>query len=214
MSKQLTTLNATVTTASVELNTLTISGRQVTLAVFRQLREEPLIAQDGTLNGVPWGTVNYHPDKCTDGKEHLHVVWQRGAELRRASVQPPAGTFHEHPLAGWYVHVRVLAGLTCDERDPDVRAFARQTQMESARAWVRVAGLRFHSTVSNACASAYELGLHRDRAMDEMRAQLAGAPADLDVSAEALRARLESVATAYTESWRALDQLPQLFIAV
>ncbi|MFC8724310.1 hypothetical protein [Streptomyces bacillaris] len=88
MTKQLTTQNATITTAAVEVKTLTISGKQVTLAVFRQLQEEPLIAEDGTLNGEPWGTVNYHPDKwCTeDRRPHWHVVWQRGTELRRARV--------------------------------------------------------------------------------------------------------------------------------
>lgn len=85
MPKQLTVHNATITTAAVEVKTLTISGKQVTLAVFRQLREEPLIAVDGTLNGVPWGYVNYHPDKC-DNDRHWHVVWQRGNELLRSRV--------------------------------------------------------------------------------------------------------------------------------
>jgi hypothetical protein len=85
--KQLTTQNATITTAAVEVKTLTISGKQVTLAVFRQLKEEPLIADDGTLNGVPWGTVNYHPDKCGDQeRRHWHIVWQQGQELRRSRV--------------------------------------------------------------------------------------------------------------------------------
>jgi len=94
MPKQLTTQNATITTATVEVKTLTISGKQVTLALFRQLREEPLIAHDGTLNGVPWGTVNYHPDKCS-GDNHWHIVWQRGSELLRSSVgrEAPRGTF-------------------------------------------------------------------------------------------------------------------------
>jgi hypothetical protein len=87
MPKQLTTHNAQITTASVEVKTLTISGKQVTLAVFRQLREEPLIAKDGTLNGVPWGTVNYHPDKCgSDHRDHWHVVWQRGNDLLRSRI--------------------------------------------------------------------------------------------------------------------------------
>lgn len=87
MTKQLTTQNATITTAAVELQTLTISGKQVTLAVFRQLREELLVADDGTLNGVPWGIVNYHPEKCTDSQfPHWHVVWQHGTELRRARI--------------------------------------------------------------------------------------------------------------------------------
>lgn len=88
MPKQLSTQNATITTASVEVKTLTISGKQVTLAVFRQLREEPLIAEDGTLNGVPWGVVNYHPDKCGDSlPKHRHIVWQCGDELLRCRVE-------------------------------------------------------------------------------------------------------------------------------
>ncbi|MEU0786994.1 hypothetical protein ABZ341_36210 [Streptomyces sp. NPDC006173] len=88
--KQLTTQNATITTASVEVKTLTISGKQVTLAVFRQLKEESLIATDGTLNGEPWGTVNYHPDKCGSDRSHWHVVWQAGGELRRSHVEKTA----------------------------------------------------------------------------------------------------------------------------
>jgi hypothetical protein len=85
----LTAQTAQITTATVEIQTLTISRKQVTLAVFRQLPEEPLIADDGTLNGVPWGTVNYHPDKCADRRSHRHVVWQRGATLLRSLVFDP-----------------------------------------------------------------------------------------------------------------------------
>lgn len=86
MTKRLTVQNASITTAAVEVKTLTISGKQVTLAVFRQLREEPLIADDGTLNGQPWGYVNYHPDKCGDDSPHWHVVWQQGDELLRSAI--------------------------------------------------------------------------------------------------------------------------------
>jgi hypothetical protein len=112
---QLTVHNAQVSTATVEIRTLTIDGKQVTLAVFRQLPDEPLIAEDGTLRGVPWGRVNYHPDKVpgTDGwghlprpvpctsedsvyGEHIHVVWQKGAELRRAIVGLPASHRPNH----------------------------------------------------------------------------------------------------------------------
>lgn len=108
MTRQLTTQNATITTAAVEVKTLTISGKQVTLAVFRQLKEEPLIAPDGTLNGEPWGVVNYHPDKCGDDPEHMHVVWQKGPDLRRSYVTTtpdfdyltPSGNFL--PDRHWY----------------------------------------------------------------------------------------------------------------
>jgi hypothetical protein len=94
MPTQLTTETATITTATIQIQTLTIGRKQVTLAVFRQLREEPLIAEDGTLNGVPWGIVNYHPERCAS-PAHWHVVWQQGNELLRARVdhQGPAGKF-------------------------------------------------------------------------------------------------------------------------
>lgn len=86
MSPPLNVQNAQVSTAKVEIKTLTISGKQVTLAVFRQLIEEQLIAENGRLKGVAWGTVNYHPDKCHDDDPHWHVVWQLGNELRRSKV--------------------------------------------------------------------------------------------------------------------------------
>jgi hypothetical protein len=75
---------ATVSTASIEVKTLTIKGRQVTQAVFRQLQEESLFDYE-TMEplGAPWGWVNYHPDKCGDAPEHLHVVWQLDDQLRR-----------------------------------------------------------------------------------------------------------------------------------
>lgn len=103
MPKQLTTQNASITTVAVEVKALTISGKQVTLSVFRQLQEEPVISSDGTLNGVPWGYVNYHPDKCADDYPHLHVVWQQGEDLRRSrvSLKPDfdPGTTRRSPLA-------------------------------------------------------------------------------------------------------------------
>ncbi|QXV63549.1 hypothetical protein [Amycolatopsis sp. TNS106] len=83
----LTVQNAAIATASVEIKTLTVSGKQVTLAVFRQLLEQPLVLDDGTLAGQPWGVVNYHPDKCGNAAEHWHIVWQDGSDLRRSLVQ-------------------------------------------------------------------------------------------------------------------------------
>src|SRR5262245_60545334 len=87
-SRRITTREATVKTATVEVKVLSISGRQVTLAVFRQLIEEPLInPTTAELYGSPWGTVNYHWSSCgVLTGEHLHVVWQKGQELRRAEV--------------------------------------------------------------------------------------------------------------------------------
>lgn len=119
MIKKLTAENAVIKTASVEVKTLTISGKQVTLAVFRQLKDEdvidPITCQ---LLGMPWGTVNYHPDKCGDGAEHIHVIWQKGTELRRATIykrhpEKQAARLDNHIstirhdlnvlLAGWHI---------------------------------------------------------------------------------------------------------------
>lgn len=87
----------------VELTTLTVQGRRLTRVLFNQLREEPLIGENGTLSGTPWGYVNEHAKKgdCglfrgydTAGRYsatnrdpgHRHVVWQRGDELLRDLV--------------------------------------------------------------------------------------------------------------------------------
>ncbi|PWT89279.1 MAG: hypothetical protein C5B54_09190 [Acidobacteria bacterium] len=86
MRKIINLRDAQVSTATIEIKTLTVSNKQVTLAVFRQLIEQDLIAEGGNLNGVPWGLVNYHPDKCGEYNAHLHVVWQTGRDLRRSLV--------------------------------------------------------------------------------------------------------------------------------
>src|ERR687892_472382 len=86
--RRITTHEATVKTVAVEIKTLTVSGKQVTLAVFRQLQEETLIDYlTAELRGVPWGTVNYHPNRCDMDSDHLHIVWQKGDELRRSTVR-------------------------------------------------------------------------------------------------------------------------------
>jgi hypothetical protein len=88
--RRITTHEATVKTAAVEVKTLTISGKQVTLAVFRQLKEEALIdPQTLEYRGIPWGLVNYFWGECTIPGErgHLHVVWQKGEDLRRCCVE-------------------------------------------------------------------------------------------------------------------------------
>ena len=122
MTRTLTVHNAEITTATVEVKTLTISGKQVTLAVFRQLPRR--FPPDGS--GVLWGRVNYHPDKCEPGSYdrerqrvrpyHCHFVWQSGNELFRGVCEKPgpepqiAGidgsqetvdAWHAHRLALW-----------------------------------------------------------------------------------------------------------------
>ena len=56
--------DAKVSTAQVEVKTLAIKGKQVTLAVFRQIDVGDIMSLDienfrYTLRGFPWGRVNY-----------------------------------------------------------------------------------------------------------------------------------------------------------
>jgi hypothetical protein len=139
----LTVQNAEIKTATVEVRTLTISGKQVTLAVFRQLVNEDLIDGAGQFRGLPWGTVNYHPDKCDRAVRHVHVVWQLGTDLRRSRVNRPnwhGETFfdesnfvqasfclngHRLPewaerkrVDGWYEVLYDFDGMRCDTSEP------------------------------------------------------------------------------------------------
>jgi hypothetical protein len=76
---------ATIKTAQITIKTLTVSGRQVTLALFRQLQDEDLISGvTGEIRGACWGRINYFPAGCQ--QDHLHAVWQTGDELRRSCV--------------------------------------------------------------------------------------------------------------------------------
>ena len=87
--------NVQVSTAKVEIQRLSLGDKEITIAVFRQFIEEPLVAADGSLNGIPWGIVNYHPDKCSNDPRHWHIVWQKGDELRRSQVTV---TYEPEPL--------------------------------------------------------------------------------------------------------------------
>src|SRR5262245_11222553 len=119
--RRITTHEATVKTAAVEVKSLTISGKQVTLAVFRQLLNEDLIDErTGDLSGVPECTVNYFWGDCHEGA-HLHVVWQKGTELRRSCVPPtPESAYWTHTIAALqqqYLHVRLSTGWRPTRRE-------------------------------------------------------------------------------------------------
>lgn len=112
MNRRLTVHNVEIQTATVEVRTLTISGKQVTLAVFRQLIEERLVSWEGEFIGQPWGVVNYHPDKtCERFTGHVHVVWQAGEELRRDTCRPPTHLpFDLEPESNMWLDAALLAG--------------------------------------------------------------------------------------------------------
>jgi hypothetical protein len=86
--KTITVQQATVRTAAVEIRTLSVGGKQVTMGLFRQLLREDLIdPHTCQFRGAPWGLVNYFWGDCHP-ESHLHIVWQLGNELRRSCVWP------------------------------------------------------------------------------------------------------------------------------
>lgn len=96
MPPTLTAENATVTTASVTIKTLTIGGKQVTLAVFRQLIEEHIVDWEHLkFKGHGWGHVRYLVEGASDTV--IHLVWQKGTELRRCRVLSEIPLYFPHP---------------------------------------------------------------------------------------------------------------------
>ncbi|MEV7519408.1 hypothetical protein [Streptomyces sp. NPDC091371] len=222
---QLTPQNATITTASIQVQALTIGKKQVTLAVFRQLQETPLIKDDGSLLGEPWGIVNYHPDKCADAPEHLHVVWQYGGELRRSAVKMPAVGWHAHPAADFYVQARIIYG-TAHRRyaEPEAGDSLRLGEMipggwrTFAKGRFRHDGMNFEGRVPDRIRK--EWNSYDSTISDENRqifeTLLTGLRISPDEPVDQITAKL--LAMLPTEQYRAtvieLMQLPQLFIAV
>lgn len=206
MTKILTTQNAQITTAAVEVKTLTISGKQVTLSVFRQLREERLMNPDASLNGAPWGYVNYHPDKCGTEKTHLHVVWQNGADLYRSRVDKP--DWHsEHYHSEWSDDLIQGAYCANEHRLP---AWAREAQSWDSgyKRWDQV--VRF--TIDGISCETMERPTAHWREGEKCVSTAAqaedreGFMRELAEEAEK-RGRL-------TAQWKLLADLPHLFIAV
>lgn len=91
--------NAQIKTASVEIKTITINGKQLTLSVFRQILHEDIFdAETITLKGTPWGLVNYFwKEEYCDHK--IHLIWQSGRELRRSILLKVAELEHTTCIA-------------------------------------------------------------------------------------------------------------------
>lgn len=207
MTKALTVHNAEIATATVEIKTLTMSGRQVTQAVFRQLIEKPLVSHDGTFNGLPWGVVNYHPPHCGGWGTHLHVVWQEGHDLRR-SVEGPSddGDFYDHELDTY-----LLAHCTVAEQ----RGFGAKAP-PVLPAWAKSKGTSYghgHRPEVSFVIDGLPVVANHPRFCDQSDIEEAKRNVDeayvrSEVKQEANRRARRA------ERWAEIQALPQLFIAV
>ncbi|MEV5611494.1 hypothetical protein [Streptomyces sp. NPDC052225] len=213
MTSQPSATNTEVVTAAVQIKTLTVSGKSMTQNIFRQLIKQPVINTAGGINGTPWGTINYHPDRCDDLGEHLHIVWQLGTELRRATAFPPMHAYHQHPLASEYIMARIAEGEI--RQDGKGMTAYRDPQEHQISAQAPLRGTMFSGVVSQPFYDAWNSTAHPStdykknqlRKLEEQYAKDYGSP--LRPSAEL--AELLPV-TEYQQSWRTLQQLPQLFI--
>lgn len=87
---------------TIEVKVMKIGNKQVTLAVFRQLQNEDIIdTKTGELAGIAWGRVNYHVDCDNFPLPHIHVVWQKGNELRRSIAFLPFSKRENLPVNVW-----------------------------------------------------------------------------------------------------------------
>lgn len=84
---QIDVRQAQISTATVEIKTLSVNGKQVTMGLFRQLLREDWVDSFGDECGTAWGTVNYFFGSCD--ADHLHIVWQQGDTLRRGCLYKP-----------------------------------------------------------------------------------------------------------------------------
>jgi hypothetical protein len=90
--RAITVQDASVKTMTVEIKSMVVSGKQMTLAVFRQLPlRELIVAKEDAddpdqmlpaLDGVPWGLVNYYWKDLDPNA--LHIVWERDGILYRS----------------------------------------------------------------------------------------------------------------------------------
>lgn len=222
VTRQLTVHNAEVRTATVEVRTLTISGKQVTLAVFRQLIEDDLVDGDGNFRGLPWGTVNYHPDKCGDKEVgHLHVVWQQGSELRRTRCSPPFVLSDDDPVyldgrvTGPWLDAAIADGWRLNKPCPSdtysiVVAFGESAglvrmALDSDHRWVLQERSRWDTDREEKL---------RAEALDAISARVSLERSEATRQVVDSSARVRARHKRLNERWVEIEALPQLFIAV
>lgn len=212
MSTQPTSGNTAAETATVQIRTLNVGAKQMTLSIFRQLIAAPAINPEGRVQGQPWGTVNYHPDRCDDAKEHLHVVWQMDDQLRRGYVAAPEHAYLPHQLVSEYVTALISEGArrTVDRTNHGDLRVTKASGRQEIHATVMVRGVMFRGSTVPTALAAWEdftgYADHTERVPAEFE-EAYGRP--LRTAAEVVE--LLPV-QAYKAAWRELSALPQLFI--
>jgi hypothetical protein len=238
MARVINIHDAKVKTMSVGIKAMTVNDRQVTLAVFRQLMDVDLISEDGTLNGIPWGIINYHPDKCSDHAPHLHVVWQDGEELRRATVEdPPKFDTFQSDAADDHLTYRTMRYVFFGEEPPSVSSYYGVWQFHLVGNYQHISISAFESEEAKKAKDLYDRAYqpltgspfvaNKDErtffsnetidALNDLYSKMIFVRAALNNSIKILQQEIAEEAKRrkkWGETLQGIKQLPQLFIAV
>lgn len=231
----LTPQSAEITTATVEIKALTVNGKQVTLAVFRQLYEQPLFnTRTWKAHGTPWCRVNYHPDRCDrDDIPHEHVVWQKGDELRRARINEPSDDLDAIPRFDKApedeLAVCVAAGAIGNARIKSVKGAGTsfrtaKTPVQASAAYVaatfdkgRYVEAKLHLSSPQAASIVAGFGDQPHPSLHSEHERLHPSVEDCARIAQILTERLrwaEDWVSKAFDRWEEIRDLPQVFIAL
>jgi hypothetical protein len=107
---------ASINTVSVQVKTVVIGNKQLTLSAFKQIHLEELFNKDGILNGKVWGHVNYLCESY-----EWHILWQKENMLRRSLVSNKEKDYEAEDKRmrledSWYEKTEKVAGELFDKK--------------------------------------------------------------------------------------------------
>jgi hypothetical protein len=214
---------------AIDIKSMTINDRQVTLAVFRQLYEENLIADDGRLNGLPWGIINHCPSKdcspqgdCNNRDEsgHHHVVWQKGDELRRATVTKALSfiPYWSETVVDYVAATIRDIALGCSGTMPEIDRYSNLCGLE--RGGLKLAVYiddklaKLLRTIASQYACENNFAFKGSREMQDLAEYRLGTHAELERQLDQEIAAELARRERWSGTVKQLHSLPQLFIAV
>jgi hypothetical protein len=226
---------AIIQTASVNIQTLRVGKKQVTMGLFRQLPRDTLLDPETLqLRGVPWGHVHYWWDgdgsvtySSLTRSAKLHVVWQLGEVLKRAVVyETPHGApidalecQHRARLEDWALlqvaraeHVVAVSSAAC-QIHLGKQVYRVTVSEPKAHVLTRYWGThakqgRGYSADMCAEAAANYAALLDERGLTGMTSAMVLA------SLAAAASERDAYKAKWAKQWQVLSALPQLFIAV
>jgi hypothetical protein len=199
MAKKILAKEAIVRPAKVELQIISISGKQMTLAVFRQLEVENVINSELQIQGKLWGRVNYCWSICDRSPSHIHVIWQKDDELRQCVI----------PKEWWYScykdrcenEFEIQAGKEFTNKLVGLKEAFQfyKDQANRGETWEQ---FRYHCWYPNA----KEISITKD--------QFNKISSLLKETDEKVKKQKEEIENRYRSVIKIINNLPQLFIAV